>query len=160
MYRVLIHHVYEKATSKESLPQCIYVIDAYTLFFLQSLRLINSWLWLNPTRRFSLIVSSLQIAAAARPLWVRLTSVPITSELDGHRHGTAHEIPGAGNCLMVPIGDEDDADGHPDAEHGFVRLSQRCPGLHAPCFMVPWLGQAEDGSFTTVSFLQIAAVAS
>jgi hypothetical protein len=63
-----------------------------------------------------------QIAAVARPPWIRLTSVPITSELDRHRHGTAHKIPGASNCLMVRIRDEDAADGHPDAERGFVRL--------------------------------------
>jgi hypothetical protein len=64
---------------------------------------------------------------------------------------------------MVPIGDEYAADRHPDAERGVVRPVHDVYAFMCLPFMVPWLGQAEDGealtSCTTVSFLQIAAVA-
>jgi hypothetical protein len=64
---------------------------------------------------------------------------------------------------MVPVGDEYAVDRHPNAERGVVRPVHDVYAFMCLPFMVPWLGQAEDGealpSCTTVSFLQIAAVA-
>jgi hypothetical protein len=64
---------------------------------------------------------------------------------------------------MVPIGDEYAADRHPDAERSVVRPVHDTYAFMCLPFMLPWLGQAEDGealpSCTTVSFLQITAVA-